>query len=155
VSIFLSSLMSHFLALFLVLVSAGIFLRHLNPVVIALPLFMVLVGMLAVGIGWVAAALHVYLRDTAQVLAVVMTLWFWATPILIPETSLHAKMGKWAVLLVDFNPLAYVVRGYRELILGHSLPVKDLIATAAFATASFVAGGLIFRYLKRGFADVL
>jgi len=102
------------------------------------------------------SAVNVYLRDTQHFVELIVgAAWFWATPILIPETSLHAKMGKWAVLLVDFNPLAYVVRGYRELILGHSLPVKDLIATAAFATASFVAGGLIFRYLKRGFADVL
>ena len=31
----------------------------------------------------------------------------------------------------------------------------DLAATAAFALASFLMGGLFFRYLKRGFADVL
>ena len=33
-----------------------------------LPIYMLVVGLLAVGIGWIVAALHVYLRDTAQAL---------------------------------------------------------------------------------------
>jgi hypothetical protein len=42
------------------------------------------------------------------------------------------------------------------MLLGHRPPsVQDLTATAAFAVGSFVVGGLFFRYLKRGFADVL
>jgi lipopolysaccharide transport system permease protein len=155
VSIFLSSLMSHFLAVFLVIASAGVFLRHFSPIVVLLPIFMLLVGMLAIGLGWIAAALQVYLRDTAQVLTVMMTLWFWATPILLPEEKLNEKLGKWAVVIVRCNPLAYVVRGYREILLGHSVSVQDVASTAAFAMTAFIFGGLIFRYLKRGFADVL
>ena len=155
VSIFLSSLMSHFLAVFLVMASAGIFLQHISPAVVMLPIFMLLVGMLAIGIGWVVSALQVYLRDTAQVLTVMLTLWFWATPILLPEEKLSQKLGKWAILLVQANPLVYVVRGYRELLLGHAIPLRDAMLTAAFAVSAFVGGGLIFRYLKRGFADVL
>ena len=38
-------------------------------------------GLLAVGVGWIVASLQVYLRDTVQLLTVVMTLWFWMTPI--------------------------------------------------------------------------
>jgi lipopolysaccharide transport system permease protein len=155
VSIFLSSLMSHFLAVFLVMASAGIFLRHFNAVVLVLPVFMLLLGMLAIGIGWVASALQVYLRDTAQVLTVLLTLWFWATPILIREDILKDKVGFWGVLLIRANPLVYIVRGYRELLLGRAVPLHDVMSTAAFAVGTFIVGGLIFRYLKRGFADVL
>ncbi len=117
---------------------------------------MLLLGMFAVGIGWIAAALQVYLRDTAQVLAVVLTLWFWATPILITEDKL-AHAGRWAVILVKLNPLTYFVRAYREAILGYRLPLLlrwGSIAAAVSITV-FVCGGLFFRYMKRGFADVL
>lgn len=155
VSIFLSSLIGHLLAVGLVMAGAGLFLRHFNPIVAMLPLFMLLVGMLAIGIGWVVAALQVYLRDTAQVLTVLLTLWFWATPIFLSEKSMNDKLGKWGILLIQGNPLVYVVRGYRDLLLGHSVQVQDVLTTAAFAVTAFVAGGLIFRYLKRGFADVL
>jgi lipopolysaccharide transport system permease protein len=151
VSIFLSSLMNHLLAACLVIAGAAIFLHHLSPVLVLLPVFMFLVGLLAVGIGWIASALQVYLRDTAQVLAVILTLWFWATPILLPEE----KFPPWAFLLLRANPLWYIVRAYRDVLLGHAVSLRDLGSTAAFAVAAFVGGGLIFRYMKRGFADVL
>ncbi len=151
VSIFLSSLISHLLALTLVIGSAAIFLRHISPILAVLPIFMLLVGLFAIGIGWIAAAFHVYLRDTAQVLVVVLTLWFWATPILLPEE----KFRGWAVLVLRANPLTYIVRAYREILLGHAVSLQDLGSTALFAAIAFVCGGLIFRYMMRGFADVL
>ncbi len=151
VSIFLSSLISHFLALTLVIAGAAIFLKHFSPLLMLLPVAMLLVGLFAVGIGWIAAALQVYLRDTAQVLAVMLTLWFWATPIFLTEDKYHG----WAVFVLRTNPLTYVVRAYREILLGQAIPLADLLATAAFSATAFVCGGMVFRYMKRGFADVL
>jgi lipopolysaccharide transport system permease protein len=153
VSIFLSSLISHLLALVLAIAGAAIFLHHMSPMLALLPVFMLLLGLLGVGIGWVAAALQVYLRDTAQVLAVILTLWFWATPILISED----KLPKWALELLKANPLTYFVRAYREALLGNKpAPLMHWALTAAaFAIVVFICGGLFFRYMKRGFADVL
>jgi ABC-type polysaccharide/polyol phosphate export permease len=151
VSIFLSSLISHLLALTLVVAGAAIFLRHISPILLLLPVVTILVGLFAVGIGWVAAAFHVYLRDTAQVLAVILTLWFYATPILLPED----KFRGWSSLVLKANPLTYVVRAYREILLGHTVSLGNLGSTAIFAVVAFVCGGLVFRYMKRGFADVL
>lgn len=151
VSIFLSSMISHLLALMLVVACAGLILHHVSPMLVMLPIAMFLIGLLAIGIGWIAAALHVYLRDTAQVLIVVLTLWFYATPIMLAED----KFRGWAVFVLWANPLTYVVRAYREILLGHSAPVADLALTAVFAAVAFVCGGMVFRYMKRGFADVL
>jgi lipopolysaccharide transport system permease protein len=151
VSIFLSSLINHALAVCLVIAGAAVFLHHTSPILVLLPFLMLLVGLFAVGIGWVAAALQVYLRDTAQVLTVLLTLWFWSTPILLTED----KFRGWAVLLLRANPLTYIVRAYRETLLGHGVSLLDLGSTTVFAVAAFVGGGLIFRYMKRGFADVL
>jgi lipopolysaccharide transport system permease protein len=151
VSIFLSSLISHLLAVALVIVAAAVSAGHISPMIPLLPLFVLPLGLFAVGIAWIAAALQVYLRDTAQVLAVILTLWFWVTPILITSRDFPS----WAGILLKINPLAYVVHAYREMLLGRHLPVEDLWPAAAFAIASFVCGGLFFRCLKRGFADVL
>ena len=48
------------------------------------------------------------------------------------------------------------MRTYRAILL-HSTPPRfeDLAISAAFGIAVFVVGGLFFRYMKRGFADVL
>jgi ABC-type polysaccharide/polyol phosphate export permease len=113
---------------------------------------MLLLGLLAVGMGWVVAALQVYLRDTSQVLMVVLTFWFYLTPIFIFESQFPPRLR--AILYV--NPMAYVVRAYRQVLLSQQVPsLRDAGVLAAFGLAAFFVGGMFFRHLKRGFADVL
>jgi lipopolysaccharide transport system permease protein len=58
--------------------------------------------------------------------------------------------------LIAINPLAYIVRPYREMLMGSSVPAwNDLAVAALFCCATFLIGGMFFRYMKRGFADVL
>ncbi len=117
-----------------------------------LPIYIVLTGMMAVGFGWIAASLNVYLRDTAQVVQVGLMLWFWVTPIFISEDLVPEKLR----FLVRWNPMSHVVRGYRALLLDVEWPRWGEIGVLAIAaTVIFVTGGLFFRQLKRGFADVL
>ena len=152
VSVFLSSLVSHGLALALVIAAAGVMLNHISIFLVLLPIYVFVVGLLAVGVGWVVASLHVYQRDTAQVLNVILTFWFWLTPIFVTEDQYRGKAG-W---LLAANPLSHIVRSYRFLLLTHRLPdFGDLGIAAASGAAVFLLGGLFFRHMKRGFADVL
>jgi len=152
VSVFLSCLVSHGLALALMIGAAGVFLNQISIFLIALPIYVLLLGLLGVGIGWIVAGLHVFVRDTTQVLSVILTFWFFATPIMVPES----QYPSWAHALVMANPLAYLVRAYRDVLLSSRVPdPADLGIAAAYGAAVFVLGGLFFRRLKRGFADVL
>ncbi len=152
VSIFLSSLIHHTIALALAMTAVVIVLGHLSPMVLFLPVYMFLVGLLAVGLGWIVSSLHVYLRDTAQVVTVALTLWFWITPIFISERQVPERFR----LIVKLNPLSFVVRAYRERLLSTRWPdLHELAIVAAYGAAFFIVGGLFFRQLKRGFADVL
>jgi ABC-type polysaccharide/polyol phosphate export permease len=152
VSIFLSSLVNHLIGLALVLAAVGIWLRHFSVMVLFLPVYMLLLGLFAIGVGWIVASLHVYVRDTAQALAVVMTFWFWLTPIFIIEEQVPPPLR----FLLRINPLAYLVHAYRERVLSSRLPsLRELAVIAAFGVVTFMLGGLFFRHLKRGFADVL
>lgn len=155
-TIFLSNLISHFLAVALMLVAAAIWLGQVSWTVIVLPFYVLILGLLTVGLSWIAAGLHVYLRDTAQILSVVLTAWFWLTPIFLYEEILRDKFdGRLAFLLV-VNPMAYMVRFYRSTLLGNEIsPWPDLLLMGLFSAVIFVAGGLFFRRMKRGFADVL
>ncbi|HYO82027.1 MAG TPA: ABC transporter permease [Bryobacteraceae bacterium] len=151
-AIFLSSLISHLLALALVLAAVAIWGGGLSPMAVLLPVYMALLGLLAVGIGWIVSSLQVYLRDTAQMLVVVMTFWFWMTPIFIDAAMIPPQLR----FVVRWNPLAGIVQGYRERLLRPDLPgAGDLLLLAAVSASVFIAGGLFFRQLKRGFADVL
>jgi lipopolysaccharide transport system permease protein len=152
VSVFLSSLVNHLLALALVVTAIGVYLNQISIFLLILPLYILVIGLLAVGLGWIAACLHVFLRDTAQVLTVILTLWFWVTPIFITDGA----FPHWARFLVVANPLCYVVRAYRAVLLTSALPSpRDFAIVAAYGAGAFLLGGLFFRHMKRGFADVL
>jgi lipopolysaccharide transport system permease protein len=132
--------------------ATAVWINQISVFLILLPLYFVILGLLAVGLGWIVASLHVFLRDTAQVVSVMLIFWFWLTPIFIsPE-----QFPKWARFLLVANPLYYVVRAYRTILLGSAMPdLEDLAIATAYGVAFFVAGGLFFRHMKRGFADVL
>ena len=110
VSIFLSSLISHLMALVLVIAVVGFYNGHFSMWMLLLPAYMLLVGLFAVGIGWIVSSLQVYLRDTAQILSVILVFWFWATPIFITEQQVPEKFR----FVLRANPLAWVVRAYRR-----------------------------------------
>jgi ABC-type polysaccharide/polyol phosphate export permease len=151
VSVFLSAVVSHALALGLLIAVVGFVTHHLSPFVLLLPVFVFSIGLLAVGLGWILGSLHVYLRDTAQLLSVVLTFWFWLTPIMIAESRYPPK-ARW---LLPANPLFHAVQAYRAIVLRGVFPLRDLAILTAFGAAAFVIGGLFFRHMKRGFADVL
>lgn len=152
ISIFFSSLINHLLTLSLVVGASLLWEGHISPVILMLPFYMFCVGLLAVGIGWVAAGLQVYVRDTAQVVGVMLTLWFWLTPIFVFEEQYPEQMK----FLLQWNPLALFVRAYRDRILTSRLPSwEEVSGILLFSAGAFIVGGLFFRQLKRGFADVL
>ena len=152
ISVFFSSMMNHLLAVLLAVTAVAFWDRHLHWTLLFLPLYTGLLGTLAVGIGWVFASLQVYLRDTAQGVMVLLTLWFWVTPIFINEEQIPEGMR----FLLRGNPLSLFVKAYRARLLSSELPnPEELAVMAIWSVGAFVAGGLFFRYLKRGFADVL
>lgn len=152
VSIFLSSMIHHLIAVGLAILTVGLWLKTLSPMILLLPVYMLFLGLFAVGVGWIASSLHVYLRDTTQALGVIVNLWFWITPIMLRE---HADLGRFAVL-VRWNPMSWIVRAYRHRLLSSQWPDwRELVVIAAYSISVFVLGGLFFRHLKRGFADVL
>lgn len=152
VSIFLSVLSSHVIAVSLTVVVIRLVTGGFSIKIVLLPAFTALLGVFAIGVGWIFSSLQVYLRDTAQAVVVLLTGWFWATPIFIDESH----FPEFARFLVRWNPMAMVVRAYRQLMLRQELPaMRDFLLLAAIALGAFFLGGLIFRHLKKGFADVL
>jgi lipopolysaccharide transport system permease protein len=152
ISIFLSSLINHLFTLALVILAALYWAQNLSVNLLLLPVFMVLTGLFAVGVGWAVASLQVYLRDTAQITQVVLTMWFWLTPIFVSEGQYPKRMQ----FLLDYNPLTFLVAAYREhLLSSRPLNLYNLASLTLYCVAAFCLGGLFFRQLKRGFADVL
>jgi lipopolysaccharide transport system permease protein len=156
VSIFLSSLIHHLIGVGLLIAGSFIYFKKVSPMVALLPVYMFFLFLLAVGVSWIVASLHVYLRDTGQVLGVVMMLWFWITPIMMTTDQMLKGIPAPFRRFLTWNPMYWVVGAYRERLFTGTWPgLRELAVLAVYSMGVFIAGGLFFRVLKRGFADVL
>jgi ABC-type polysaccharide/polyol phosphate export permease len=107
--------------------------------------------LLAAGIGAVLATLHVLLRDVEHVVGVLLTMLFYASPILYPASLVPASLRVW----VEANPLGWFSERLREvLLLGSGLVPGDAVAAVA-CVAVFVAGLWFFQRLSPHFEDFL
>lgn len=151
ITVVCSTLVHHGIG-FCVLLSALLWKGLLTWTVVLVPLYLVLLALLALGLAWIVSALQLYLRDTAQVLSVLLIFWFWFTPIFY-ERSMAPK---WIAGWLGLNPLTYVVESYRMLLLeGRVPPWHSFWPLLLSALVAFFLGGLLFRSLKREFVDVL
>ena len=152
VSTLLSSLTSHAIAMTIAVAAVFAYQQHFSVLILLLPFYTLMLSLFALGFSWITSSLQVYLKDTAQVTIVLLTGWFWLTPIFIDESMFPDG----ARFLVDINPLASIVKAYRKLMMGYELPPADeLTALTLACVGTFLLGGLLFRHLKRGFADVM
>ncbi len=152
ISVFLSSLVNHALTFGVALLALVFWDGGISEFAWFLPLYVALLALFSIGLSWMVAAFQVYLRDTTQVVSVLLTFWFWLTPIFIDAAQIPEPFRKFLL----WNPLSYIVRAYRDRMLTHQMPDwSEFGIFAAWASAAFLAGGLVFKHLKKGFADVL
>ncbi|MFW6012170.1 MAG: ABC transporter permease [bacterium] len=105
---------------------------------------------LTLGLGLLLASSHVFFRDVAQVLGMVLTGWFYFTPIVYPLGMVPDRLKPW----IEANPLTALVELYRTAFLGRELVLGPAAAGLAVSAAALAALGLwVFRRLKPAFVD--
>lgn len=119
---------------------------------LALPGLLAVQLVIAVGLGWGVAALHVYFRDTAQVLGVLLPMWFYLTPIIYPQHLVPPFLQP----LLALNPLTPLVRAYRDVFLYGLVPSGlGVLWLAAAGAGVFAIGAVIFTRARGEFADLV
>ena len=114
-------------------------------------LYLPMLVLFAQGLGWIVAGLQVFVRDTIQVVQIALSVWFWLTPVMYGLNNVKG-FEKFALL----SPIAVIVTGYRNSLLGWSQPGLPYVAlAAAISMAVFLIGAVMFRQAKPAFADVL
>jgi lipopolysaccharide transport system permease protein len=123
-----------------------------RAVLVVLPLLVLVQLLLTIGLGWCVATLHVYFRDTAQALGVLLPVWFYLTPIIYPEELVPPALR----LVLALNPLTALVRAYRDVLIHGVLPsglgVLWLVAASVLA---YAAGARLFAGARGEFADLV
>lgn len=119
--------------------------------VVALPLFLLLVIVTALGVGLWLSALNVKYRDVQYVIPFLTQFWMFCTPIAYP-TSLVPEFWR---PFYGLNPMVGVVEGFRWALLGSGEPPTIImLVSAVVAFGILVSGAYYFRNMERVFADV-
>ncbi|MFL6193362.1 MAG: ABC transporter permease [Thermoanaerobaculia bacterium] len=107
---------------------------------------------LTLGLGLLLGAAHVFFRDIAQVIGMVLTGWFYLTPIVYPAALVPERFRPW----IELNPLTPLVGLYRQAFLGGEVAWVPGTGALALASVVLLSGGLyLFGRLKTAFADVI
>ncbi len=109
---------------------------------------------LVLGISWITSSLRVFVKDIGNIMAVIIQIGFWATPIFW-NIDMVPKPYQW---LVQLNPAYYIVEGFRNIFIKQvwfwQMPTVTLYFLA-MSTLFFIVGAMVFKRLRPHFGDVL
>jgi homopolymeric O-antigen transport system permease protein len=147
--------MVHFVFGLLILVPCLIYYGRLqvSPALLWFPVTMLVQVVFTAGLALMLAALTVHFRDIRDLLANVLMLWLFATPIIYPWFQENVRRFK---LLFDLNPFTHLAISYQEILfygpVGHW---KWLLALGVASIGVFLAGYALFDRLRDSFAEVV
>jgi len=137
----------------ILLVLLNLFLtRSLSRTLIFLPLAYLPLIFLCLASGWFLSSLGVYIRDTAEVMKVVMRILFFLSPVFY---SVEAVPGFLQGVL-KVNPLTIILTAFRQSLIWDE-PLSWIIwgAWTVFNALLAYSGYIWFMKTKKGFADVI
>jgi lipopolysaccharide transport system permease protein len=123
----------------------------LTPNLLYLPLILAIQGALALGLGFIGAALNVFYRDVKHLITLGLQIWLYASPIIYPV----AKVPDWLRPYYFMNPMAGVIEAYRAVLLNQQTPDASLITAGVIAALVLVIGYFFFKQVEFQFADVV
>lgn len=121
------------------------------PGLLMLPLILLIQLALTIGLGLALAALNVFFRDVQPFLALGLQLWFYASPIIYPVST----VPEWLRPLYFLNPMAGILEGYRNILLFQQPPSPWIWLSAAMSLVALVAGYWFFKRVEFLFADLV
>jgi ABC-2 type transport system permease protein len=117
----------------------------------ALPV-VALLAVFCCGVGLLLSVLNVYFRDTAQLVAIGMQVWFYATPVVYPVSLVPAGLRT----VYGLNPMERFTACLRALLYDGRAPRwQDLLACALAAALSVGLGWTVFRRFEPRLAEEL
>ena len=125
---------------------------YLSPLWLLIPVIFFFQFLFTMGLVAILSALCVFLRDLRQLVGLMVTLWFFLTPIIYPITMIQDEAVRNLFLL---NPMHSFVNLYREIILLQNVPIENLQIVVPVSLLSYGLGGWLFMRIKHAFGDVL
>jgi ABC-type polysaccharide/polyol phosphate export permease len=147
ISSFIQNMFFGLLALQLLLVVLD---QRVHWTILLLPLIMLPQLLFTLGASYLMAVFGTYVPDIKEGLRAFVRAMFFITPIVWPA----GRVPESAQFLVTYNPLAFLVEAYRQLVLEGKLPFGEwAVYFCLVAVTLFVVGLALFNRVKHNFGD--
>jgi len=118
--------------------------------VVWVPLLLIIHLSFTLGVSFPLAALNLYLHDVRFLVGVVLTLWFYLTPIMYPLDLVPDRY----LFVYNLNPNSLLIDSYRRVVLLDQSPGVDRLALGlSISVVTLLIGYYLFKKMERGFAD--
>lgn len=111
--------------------------QPLQWTMLALPLAVLVLAMFTMGLALLLSTVAVYFVDLVEIVRILLTAWFYLTPIIYP---LDAVPGRFA-WLIRLNPMSYLIEIFRSLIYDGAIPPLNHIGWGALAGLAMLCVG--------------
>jgi ABC-type polysaccharide/polyol phosphate export permease len=104
------------------------------------------------GLSLLLSALNLFYRDIQYLVNLIITLWFYLTPVVYAVEFFPARYR----IIFQLNPMSVLINAYRQVLLGGNWPNWQSLAIAALVSILiFIFCHRIFKKLERLFADIV
>ncbi|MCP3145243.1 ABC transporter permease [Pyxidicoccus xibeiensis] len=120
--------------------------------IIVFPLLVLIQLTFTLALTYILAAINVTFRDLQHIVNNLLTMWFFATPVLYQLTTFQDEKVRSLIML--FNPMASLITSYQAIFYEHRLPdAGPLLALGAFSAALLWGASMIFEARREEFAE--
>lgn len=121
------------------------------PALLYLPIIVGIQMSLIIGLGLALSAGNIFFRDVQPLLALMVQLWFYASPIIYPVSRVPENLRT----LYFLNPMAGILEAYRAVLLYQQLPSPTLMISGTESLLILVVGYWFFKRVEFLFADIV
>jgi len=122
----------------------------LSATALFLPILIAVQLMFTVGLSMLLAPANLYYRDVKYIIEALVVVWMFVTPVLYPTRQLTGPLG----VILQMNPLAPIIDGYRAVLLRGELPSAIPFTAAAIVSFTiFAVGWVAFHRTEYGLAE--
>ncbi len=118
---------------------------------IFLPAFVVLMMLVASGVGLWLSAMAIRFRDVKLAMPFAIRMLMYTAPIVYSASSISDAYRT----VYSFNPVVSVIEGFRACLLGTPMPWQYILPGMITALVIFVSGVFYFQRMERIFVDVI
>ena len=136
------NLLSSMIALVIVMVATR---SRVTPTVLLAVFPLLYVLLFSTGVSLFLSAAAVSFRDLMHLYSVVTTAWMYLTPVIYPMSILDGA-PKWAVFIINANPLTAFIKIFRAVVLdGVTAPWILHVQSIVWCVIALVVGSLVFK----------